>query len=226
MLVPGGAELRAHTRISAPVRAFVHPAEGRPYEVPVRDISLGGVFLLTPKQICNVGEAVNVELAAPDATGGFLLRAEAVRSVLSTESESGLLGMGFQFVEMRHEQQEALKSLITLLLAGGGGERRAYPRVSHRVAVQCTSVRQVRAVLRDLSVGGARLFVEVPLAVGERIAVELERNQGGPLRLVAQVVSTQWSRPEEPYDQAGVQFIDMNDAAEAELRAYLAGLLD
>jgi len=81
-------------------------------------------------------------------------------------------------------------------------------------------------VLRDLGMGGARLFVEVPLAVGERVALMLERDRGAPLRLIGQVVSTHWARPEEPYDQAGIQFVDMTENARAELGEYLGRLLD
>jgi c-di-GMP-binding flagellar brake protein YcgR len=219
--VPSGEELRAHPRITAPMRAFVHPSGGRPYEVPVRDISVGGVFLLTAAAICRVGEVIDLELSEADRTGGFLVRAEAVRAVLAPGPEREQLGIGFQFVDLRPEQQEALRRFVSALLGGSGGQRRAYPRVSHRVAVQATSGRQVR----DVSVGGARLFVEVPLAVGERIALELARDRGGPLRLIAQVVSTHWARPEEPYDQAGVQFIDLTEDTLADLRAYLARLL-
>jgi hypothetical protein len=94
------------------------------------------------------------------------------------------------------------------------------------VAVQCSAVREVHAILRDISIGGARLFVEVPLAVSERIALELHRDRGAPLRIIGQVVSTYWAKPEEPYDQAGVQFVDMSEATRAELREYLADLLD
>jgi c-di-GMP-binding flagellar brake protein YcgR len=223
--VPSAEELRAHPRIAAPMRAFVHPREGRPYELPVRDISLGGIFLLTATALCRMGEVIDLELARPDAAGGFLVRAEAVRSVMAPEKDDQL-GIGFQFVDLRPEQQEALRKFVAGLLDQGGGQRRAYPRVSHRVAVQCTAVREVRAVLRDISVGGARLFLEVPLAVGERIGLELERDRGGTLRLIGLVVSTYWAKPEEPYDQAGVQFIDMTDAARSELRAYLGQLLD
>ncbi|HEY8207818.1 MAG TPA: PilZ domain-containing protein [Myxococcaceae bacterium] len=220
----GGEELRAHPRITAPMRAFVHPKDGRPYELPVRDISLGGVFLLTSSEICRVGEVIDLELAEPDAAGGFLVKAEAVRSVMAPGKDDQL-GIGFQFVDLRPEQQEALRRFVGGLLAGGGGQRRAYPRVSHRVAVQCTAVREVRAVLRDISAGGARLFVEVPLAVGERVALSLDRDRGPPLRLIGQVVSTYWAQPDEPYDQAGVQFIDLTDQLRAELRAYLGQIL-
>jgi len=225
MPVPNAEEQRAHPRIAAPMRAFVHPGQGRPYELPVRDISLGGIFLLTTSAICRVGDVIDLELAAPDAAGGFLVRAEAVRSVMVPEKDTQL-GIGFQFVDLRPEQQEVLRRFVSGLLAGAGGQRRAYPRVSHRVAVQCTAVREVRAILRDISIGGARLFLEVPLAVNERIALELERDRGGPLRLIGQVVSTYWAKPEEPYDQAGVQFIDMSDATRTELREYLGQLLD
>jgi len=223
--VPVGEELRAHPRIAAPMRAFVHPKDGRPYELPVRDVSAGGIFLLTASAICRVGDVIDLELAEPDAAGGFLVKAEAVRAVMVPEKDDQL-GIGFQFVDLRPEQQETLRKFLARLLDKSGGERRAYPRVSHRVAVQCTAVREVRAILRDISIGGARLFLEVPLAVGERIALELQRDRGGPLRLIGQVVSTYWAKPEEPYDQAGVQFIDLTDATRAELRAYLGDLLD
>jgi c-di-GMP-binding flagellar brake protein YcgR len=225
MTMPVGHEMRAHSRISAPMRAQVHPRGGRPYEVPVRDISEGGIFLLTSTPICRVGEVIDLELARADGSGGFLLQAEAVRSVLAPGQGRDILGMGFQFVDLRPEQLQMLRAFIAGLLEGSGGARRAYPRVSHRVVVQCTAVRRVGAVLRDLSLGGARLFVEVPLAVGERVALELDLERAGPIRLIGQVVTTFWARPEEPYDQAGVQFIDMTETTRVRLQRYLARLM-
>src|SRR5688572_24373638 len=161
MTMPGSHELRSHPRISAPMRAYVHPrGGGRPFEVPVRNISEGGIFLLASTPLCQVGEVIDLELAPPEGGSGFLVQAEAVRSVMAPERGRELLGMGFQFSNLRPEQQRVLHGFVAKLLEGNGGERRAYPRVSHRVVVQCTAVREVKAVLRDLSLGGARLFVE------------------------------------------------------------------
>jgi c-di-GMP-binding flagellar brake protein YcgR len=215
-------ENRAHPRIAAPVRARVVTGDRRT-ELPVRDISLGGIFVFTPEQLFPIGEQMLLEIGLPDDRPEVTLTAEVVRTVLGEKGE--VLGVGMHFVEVTSEQRAKLGAMLERLLEGPGGQRRAFARVAHRLEVDCTGVKKARAVLRDLSLGGAGVFTEAPLAVGETITVTLTRPGKAAIELRAVVVSTRWAREGEPYDSAGVKFEPMPDKAKAELREFIGGLV-
>ncbi|MDQ3263530.1 MAG: PilZ domain-containing protein [Myxococcota bacterium] len=215
------AELRAHPRIRAPARAFWLDPAGRT-ELPVRDVSLGGLFLLAPPQRMQIGDEVPLELGLSDGTLTVRVQAKVVREVVAPQEECGF---GLRFVQVSPPIRLQLEALLRQLLAGPGGERRAYPRISHRINVSCTGSREVRALVRDLSLGGAGLWLDTPLAMEERIVMQLHRPSGPPLELNARVVSTRWAMDDEAYDQAGVEFVDLTDAQSAGLREYLIQLL-
>ncbi len=215
------AELRAHPRIRAPARAFWLAPAGRT-ELPVRDISLGGLFLQAPPQRLQIGDELWLELSLTDGTQTVQVQAQVVREVVAPREECGF---GLRFLQVTPAVRTQLEALLRQLLAGPGGERRAYPRISHRITVACTGSREVRALVRDLSLGGAGLWLDTPLAMEERIVMQLHRPSGPPLELNARVVSTRWAMDDEAYDQAGVEFVDLTDVQRAGLREYLLQLL-
>ena len=216
-------ELRAHPRISAPARAFlISETKGR-VELPVRDVSRGGIFLFTPEGLMQVGEEVQLEVGLPDGSFTLQLWGLVVRQLLAPKGEAGV---GLKFVRLTPEIDERLVDLLRRLIDGGGGKRRAYPRISHRVSVWCTGSKEVRALLKDLSLGGAGLWLDTPLAVEEQVTMQLHRADGsGTLELKARVVSTRWAMDDDPYDQAGVEFVDLNDSQRNALKEYLNRLL-
>src|SRR5579871_342176 len=132
MALPSPAERRVYRRISAPARAHLIRPDGARAELPVRDVSLGGVFLFTQKLPAPMGERLPVEIHLPNSTYVVQLSAELVRSVES-DVPGVLLGVGLRFVDITPEQRVQLDGLMLRLLEGPGGERRAYPRVSHRI---------------------------------------------------------------------------------------------
>ncbi len=213
---------RAHPRISAPATAWVlHPTRGR-FELPVRDVSKGGVFLLCTEAFAAVGQTVELELALPAGGESAPLSAQVVRVVGG--SNGGVVGLGLQFVNLSAGQKNALSAFITRLVAGPGGERRAYPRIAHRISVQCTGRSDVKALVRDLSLGGVSLWLDTPVAIGEGLALSLEREGEPPLQLSGRVLATQWAREGEPFDQARIAFDVLSEPTASALRAYLERL--
>jgi c-di-GMP-binding flagellar brake protein YcgR len=218
------SERRIYRRISAPARAQVVRQDGTRMELPVRDISLGGLFLFARELPAPVGEQITVELHLPASTYVVRLAAEIVRSVES-ETPGELLGVGLRFVDPTPEQRAALDGLMLKLLEGPGGERRAYPRISHHVAVRCTSAPGLTAILRDLSHGGAGLWVDRPVPFGTTLSLEVARPGKPPLTLPGIVVAPSPARPGEPYSQVGIRFQSMTPDRQAELDRYLEDLV-
>jgi c-di-GMP-binding flagellar brake protein YcgR len=217
-------ELRAYPRVSAPVRASWLGPQGRA-DLPVRDISQGGIFVFTPTQLAQVGDELVLEIDLPTGGAAMRINATVVRAVMAPGEDQVLLGLGLQFTSVTPEQQANLAKLIAQLLEGPGGHRRAYPRISHRLEVQCDGVQQMRGVLRDLSLGGAGLWLDTPVAVGQELVLELRPTNSPPLKLQAKVVSTHWGRSDEPFDQAGVRFEGLSDETRGELRKLLSSLI-
>lgn len=216
-------ELRAHPRISAPVRACLINEKGERSEIPVRDISLGGIFLFTPNLVAAVGEVRTIELGTPDGAFFLSMRAEVVRAVMAPDTNE-LLGIGLQFTAIEPDQKARLGQLMAKLIDGNGGERRAFPRLAFRVKVICDGQVSATALLKDLSLGGAGLWLDTPVAIGQEVTLQVEGGKT-PLKIPGRVVSTRWPRNDEPFAQAGVQFTSLTDEQTTDLKAFLRTLL-
>lgn len=218
------SERRVYRRISAPARAQLVSKDGARLELPVRDVSVGGVFLFTSTLPAPIGSQVALELHLPQSTYVVQLDAEIVRSVEGAEPGK-LLGIGLRFLEPSPEQRVQLDALMLRLLEGSGGERRAYPRVSHRVGVQCDAAPGVAVILRDLSHGGAGVWADAPMPFGAKVMLEVARDQKPPLVLRGVVVSPPSVRPGEPFGQVGIRFEGLAPEVQSELDAYLEDLV-
>lgn len=78
----------------------------RPGTARVRDLAIGGAFLET-EQHFGVGDSLRVEISSGSQNFG----SDAI--VRNTTS----LGIGIEFVEMKREERERLRLLITALLS-------------------------------------------------------------------------------------------------------------
>ncbi len=217
-------EQRATPRISAPVRACVIGADGARSEVPLRDIGMGGLFVYSPYPLAAVGQTLQFEIGTPDGAYFLQLPAEATRHTVRPDSNE-LLGIAFQFPELTSEQRARLAELLARLLEGPGGDKRAFPRVSARLEVTLVGAIEVKALLKDLSLGGAGLWVDTPLAVGQALTLRIAPKPGELLALPGKVVATRWPKHDEPYGQAGFQFEPLGDAVRARLRKLLDKLV-
>jgi c-di-GMP-binding flagellar brake protein YcgR len=218
------SERRVYRRICAPARAQLIRDDGNRMELPVRDVSLGGIFLFTRELPAAIGEELSVEIHLPASTYVVRMRAEVVRSVES-ETPGELLGVGLRFLEPTPEQRVAMDGLLLKLLEGPGGERRAYPRISHHVVVRCTSAPGLTAILRDLSHGGAGLWVDRPVPFGTTMSLEVSRAGKPPLTLPGIVVAPTPAKQGEPYSQVGIRFQSMTPDRQGELDRFLEELV-
>ena len=200
--------------------------DGMRVELPIRELSRHEAFLSTPMLVAAAGDTVSVELATLDRSRSVVLKALVLKAVMAPPEEgSGLLGLRLQFVQMMPEQEKELGDFLQSLLGGRGGHRRAYPRISHRMVVTCEAADNSRAVLRDIGMGGAGIWIEHPLALGEDVALELTRPGKTPLPLLANVVSFRMAQVGEPYHLAGLRFRELPPQVQEELRGFLASLM-
>lgn len=218
------AEQRKHPRISAPAVARLRKDSGEEFELPVRDISLGGVFVYVHQAPAAIGEQVDLALALREGPPSVRLRAELVRTVPSPEGH-WLLGVGLHFVDVTAEQRQGLERLLDEILKGDGGQRRAWPRISTRLDVWCSAAKSVRAVLRDISEGGVGLWLDRPVALGEALNIELDRPNAPSLKLTGVVRSFRQAPSGTLYHQVGVQFEGLTDERRDELHQFLVKLL-
>jgi hypothetical protein len=167
-----------------------------------------------------------VELSTPDRSLVTTIEAAVGKVVVAPPEEgSGLLHLRLQFANTPPEQQERLGQLLLKLLQGPGGMRRAYPRISHRLVVNCAAAEDSRAIVRDISLGGAGMWMEHPLEVGEEVMLEMARRGKAPLSIPAVVVSFRPARDGEPYHFVGVKFSELEPHLKEEFRAFLFSLL-
>ena len=104
---------------------------------------------------------------------------------------------------------------------------REYPR--HRVQISCeltVAGETVHAETKDLSPGGAAVYFDRPLTVGEVITVSFFLTQDGiedPERAPFEcAASVRWTRPAGGRHQAGVQFLSPSASQRALLEDFLA----
>jgi hypothetical protein len=171
-----------------------------------------------------IGGELEIEIHLPNSTHVARLNAEVVRSV-ETDIPGTLLGVGLRFSNPTPEQRVALDGLVMRMLEGPGGERRAYPRVSHRVSVRCTSAPGLGAILRDLSHGGAGLWVDRTVPFGTTMTLEVTREGAAPLQLPGVVVVSMPAKSGEPYAQVGVRFQSLAAERQKELDGFLEELV-
>src|SRR4051812_26014580 len=86
-------EKRAHPRIAAALTAQLEHA-GKKFELPVRDISQGGVFVLGLN--ADAGDSVSLEVKVPPMEAALKVKAEVVRLVMAPDG-GNILGAGLQF---------------------------------------------------------------------------------------------------------------------------------
>ncbi len=72
---------------------------GEEFELPVRDVSLGGAFVYVHRMPAELGELVDLSLAVREGQPSVGLRAELVRTVPAPEGH-WLLGVGLHFVDV------------------------------------------------------------------------------------------------------------------------------
>lgn len=218
------ADKRRFPRITAPAAATMILENGDTYLYPVRDISRGGVFLYAPNAPLPMGTAVTLEIASASGDARVKLGAELIRTVMRPDRDE-MLGMGFEFADLSEEQSASLDAFLSVILRGPGGERRAYPRISHRVDVWCSLNRGLKGLLKDLSEGGAALWLEPPVSEGEPITIEIDAPGKLALKLRGRVRSVREAAAGGPWVDVGVEFEWKDPSQQQVLRAFIHSLV-
>ena len=164
-----GDDRRRWARIEASLDCHVATV-AQAFEAKVVNVSRGGVAVMAPGGLMNHSETVSVMLErfGVEATISLGLSGRVVR-IFGSAAETVY---GVQFDPLPPDTEQQLLELIRLLAAGRGGGKRAFPRVSARIAVSCKSVERFNALLNDLSRGGMAIRCPRSVQPGSTLAVE------------------------------------------------------
>jgi c-di-GMP-binding flagellar brake protein YcgR len=216
-----GREKRAYARISLADRFTVRLGETK-LALPVRDISLGGVFLYTDDSTLSVSTLLTVEI--PYGQPPLEMAAEVVRVIPVPDHPERNLGVGLRWSESSEKARAQLVRIIDGLLEKPSGKRSA-PRIHALVQVACLTNRSIEMILRDIGHGGMALMADRTLEVDSEIEIELEIPGQEPVRLRGKVRRVDAPRSGELFRRVGVQFTSMPSEARAALRQGLMRMI-
>lgn len=150
----------------------------------------GAIFCPTTRALAE-GEAVAVEVYFPDMPNKMLLRG----TVLSWRSALPRLRVRAG-ATVAFDSDEAEKREFILAIAAGerrDAVKRRHPRLPVEVPVRWRLVNStdlLEAQVRDISIGGAQLITEEPLAVDDEVVVELTAPGGAqPFSIAGRVTN-------------------------------------
>lgn len=214
-------EKRAHARVAALVNARVVNGLSET-EFQVRDISRGGIFLHAKEPLAPLGGHVQLKLALTAGIRPITVKAEVARLAMNARTaEDGATGVGLRFLFEGADHSSQVIDLMDRAMLGPGTERRAFPRVYVLLNVLFRTRTERRCVLRDLSEGGAGVWIEQPAALDEEVTLELTRVGQPPLRLDGWIASCDKLRDEPVIHRAGVRFARIAPQLRQELLDFL-----
>lgn len=217
-------ERRAYARVAVPISArLIRGSEET--ELPVRDVSVAGIFLYTSKTLGPQGTELTLKLAHAEGIGSLLIRGRVAHVETDPLGERGdTLGVGIQFVDVGPEQHQGLVSLIERAMLGQGTTNRAFPRVAHTLGVVCLSPEELPWIMNDLGEGGMGLTVQRAFAKGDAVIIEVRYGEAPAIKLPGWVV---WSEPViaiAGHFRIGVRFSKLSPLVRAQLLDVLRAL--
>lgn len=103
------------------------------------------------------------------------------------------------------------------------GDRRHYPRLNAHVFWRSPGLRGPRRPVKDVSLGGMRMYSDESIPVGTRLELELLLPGEGTLELLARVVWVELLPAGEPARcDVAVEFLDVPERARGLLDAVLS----
>lgn len=158
-------ERRKWARIEASLECTVASAD-QTFEAKVVNVSKSGIAVMAAAGLLQSGETASVMLERDGAA--LAVSGEVVRIVEHGDETV----YGIHFEALPPDSEEQILALLKSLAGGKGGGRRAHPRVSTRIKVQCKSREKFDAWLNDLSKGGFSIRCPGPVERGATVAVE------------------------------------------------------
>ena len=103
-------------------------------------------------------------------------------------------------------------------------DRRQYPRLNAHVFWRSPGLTGPRRPVKDVSLGGMRMYSDETIPVGTRLELELLVPGEGTLELLARVVWVELLPNSQPARcDVAVEFLDVPEAAREQLAAALNG---
>lgn len=217
-------EKRAHARVAVPINARLLTGS-QETELPVRDVSVGGIYLYTRRPPGGLGTPVRLKLALNAGIKPIVVSGKIVHLEPDPMGDKGdVLGIGVQFDPGGPEQDKALVALLDKAMLGRGTNNRAYPRVAYLLEVTCRSKQELRAVMRDVGEGGMGLTIERGFGKDDEVTVEVGYGGGLPVKLPGWVVSCEPLIRQPGSFRVGVRFGKLSPPVRAQLLKILEAL--
>ena len=105
-------------------------------------------------------------------------------------------------------------------------DRRRFPRLDVPVFYRSARLFGPRRAARDVSRGGIRVFTDDALPIGTRLEIELFLPDGESLRIDVRVAWVRELSNEETRYEAGLEFLQMDEARVARLEQCLTDFKD
>ena len=203
-------ERRKAPRITTSLTVVVKSESGS-HKANLVDLSLSGAGISAPMSLGYVGDEIELTLIDPNSME-IKTHAKIVRM---SEDKSGFF-YGIQIDIQDKNIQKQFVSLIESLLTSKGSGKRKHPRITRRIPIIFHSPNEIRAVLENISMGGAALTVEHDIKVGQQVEVSIPNIKGSEFMILQGTVAHR-SKLEDnvPGYRIGVQFEGLTDAITA-----------
>ena len=227
-----GAERRRYVRVRTEAAVSIRlvgvpPAE---HAHSVRNIGTGGLLLVIPRML-PIGTRLQMRMTVKSlgiefTTGGRVVWGEH-------NEASGAYYVGVCFVGLEPLQRRNVLALIGLPREDQDDlERRQFIRLSKRIAIEYSSHRKFFkrkhvASTKDISLGGATIVAEKPMAKGTRInmSIHLEDGQAKSLDVEGVVLDCVRGKGKGTLSALHVQFQNPSQEVRDRLAGYISKIL-
>ena len=149
------------------------PSSGQEYEGDLVNISWGGVGVQTKESLGEVDETVEISLPNYD---GSDINIEA--SIIRTWESEDMYDTAIRFTKVRQKDEARLDNLLKLLLYAEDDNLRWDTRFAQRINVSYWDPDELKATLKDISMGGMSITMPEPVELDKSIQLQLEGSDG------------------------------------------------
>jgi c-di-GMP-binding flagellar brake protein YcgR len=168
-------EQRSQPRInvSSSIKIKV-PSSGYEYQGNLVNISWGGIRVLTKELLGDMNDTVEISLPSYDGRDIHI-----VASIVRTWKSEDMYHTAIRFSRLRHKDESRLHNLLKLLLDAEDDEHRRDTRFAQRIDVSYWDPDELKATLKDISMGGMTITMPEPVELNKSIQLQLEGTDGG-----------------------------------------------
>jgi c-di-GMP-binding flagellar brake protein YcgR len=168
-------EQRSQPRInvSSSIKIKV-PSSGYEYQGNLVNISWGGIRVLTRELLGDMNDTVEISLPSYDGRD-----INIVASIVRTWKSEDMYHTAIRFSKLHHKDESRLYNLLKLLLDTEDDDHRRDPRFAQRIDVSYWDPDELKATLKDISMGGMTITMPEPVELNKSIQLQLEGTDGG-----------------------------------------------